>query len=301
MDTDSCDICGDDPGVGSFCQHCGGRQYRYATDELYEETPDASPAESVDRTEGLQDIASVVRKRSQNLDYTLPGSDDSIAFGVDDSSDAYSGTQQTSAIDHLEHPGPLGSPDTDEEKTGCQRVGCGCLIAVLLVIFVVVGAVFFALRNESFLDGFSDAIEDGIAEAVETLPTTDESPLISSITLDSWDDVAVGDCFLEETGDSGLLPPTIVDCRASHDGEFSFIGDIGLNGWQNSDVMSELADDICKDHFEEFIGESYELSVWYSNGLWPDREAWDNGDHDVHCYVFRSDGQSSERAANSQR
>lgn len=284
MSDQKCDVCEKDPGPGSACQHCGSRQYRYATDELYAET--ASFSEKTDESDA---VARALRERIQGM------ADDDAGdrqLSVDDSSDAWSMAQQSEAIEKLEQTdtGPMGEGKKATKGRGC--LGTFLLIFAIAAIGLVAGVVAIS-RN-------SDSIEDFFDEIV-TETVVDTSALLDPIDLESWSDVVVGDCFDEDRDEDGIYPPIIVDCRSSHDGEFSFIGDLPQDAWPGAETASSTADALCIEQFEAYVGVEYSESVWYSTGLYPSQDQWDDGDKTFHCYLYLPDTTAFERAAGSRK
>lgn len=280
MSDEICDICGEDPGPGSVCQACGSRQYRYATDELYESEP------TVDEDAGLDDVATVLRRQiGRQVSTSQPGSEE-------DSSAAWSHAQQRATIDQLENPedfGPLA-----EKKKG----GCGCAF-LFIVAFLIAGiGIFLVFIANTTPSEFLDSLDPDI---VFDSPTPHTGPLLEAVDLDSWADVRAGDCFNWDRDESGTYPPSVVDCREPHAGEFFFIGNLDFVDYPGIETADATADDLCLDQFDSYVGIEYSDSIWYSNGLYPSQEQWDTGDHSFHCLLYLPDTDANERAVGSQK
>jgi hypothetical protein len=279
MSDEICDVCGEDPGKGSTCQSCGSRQYRYATDELYESEP-------ADEDEGLEDVATVLQRQIGRKVST------SQAGPEDTDSAAWSQSQQRATIDQLENPEATG-PLVDKKKGGC---GCAVLF---IVAFLIAGiALFLAVFTNTTPSELLDSLNPEIVFGEQTAQT---GPLLEAVDLDSWAEVRVGDCFNWDRDEGGTYPPIIVDCREPHAGEFFFIGDLEFGDYPGVDTADVTADNLCLDEFGLYVGVEYSESIWYSNGLYPSQEQWDTGDTSFHCLVYLPDQDATERAVGSRK
>ncbi len=288
MSDQKCDVCEEDPGPGDACQNCGSRQYRYATDDLYAESD--SPSAATDQDDA---VARALRKRLEDMENI--GAAERRA-SVDDTAGAWSMAQQAEAIDNLEHPTTGALPAESKSGRGC--------LAVFLLVFavgaiIVVGGIFAIARNADSLEDFFDDITTQVSVSTEAI--VDTSPFIEQVDLENWSDAAVGDCFNEDRDEFGIYPPIVVDCRSSHDGEFSFIGNLPQDNWPGTEEASSTANALCIDAFPGYIGSEYSESVWYSNGLYPSEEQWASGDKTFHCYVYLPDTTASEPAGGSHK
>lgn len=121
--------------------------------------------------------------------------------------------------------------------------------------------------------------------------------------------IQVGDCFNEylyrDRTDFLQQITTVVDCDTPHDREayaktsYPAAED---TKYPTEDELSRWADDYCLDHFEDFIGMEYVLSLLDIGTLTPSFEDWTlDGNRTIICYVFPDEGgRLTESVANSE-
>ncbi len=105
--------------------------------------------------------------------------------------------------------------------------------------------------------------------------------------------LSVGDCFstdaTDEVGDVAGVP-----CDEPHDSEVYALVDYDAGSdaeWPGQDAIDEFSDSACVAEFEEFIGLSYDESIYYISYLQPTEESWAQGDREVVCLVGAQEGQ----------
>jgi hypothetical protein len=79
-----------------------------------------------------------------------------------------------------------------------------------------------------------------------------------------------------------------VDCEEEHDIEA--IGTLELEGDDDDypsdeDLAEEIADQCQGDLFEDYVGEDYNDSIYYADGIPPTEEAWEEGLREGICVI----------------
>ena len=102
-------------------------------------------------------------------------------------------------------------------------------------------------------------------------------------------ELVVGDCF---TGEAGWDRATtdLVPCDEPHQRQI-----VGLVPWTDTNTfpgeaaLEALADEFCLDAFEDFVGISYESSIYFMSSWTPTAESWDVGDRMIVCALELED------------
>lgn len=293
-----CDVCGEDPGQGSTCQSCGGRQYRYATDDLYKS--EMAVDEDADLEAFTPRFAGTpVADLSIEQQITTSESED-------DSSAAWSQRQQRATIDQIEHPEATGQLPENKKGRGCAFlfIAVGLIAGIGIFLALIMGVMSIEDKTPGEPDDSFDL------SAVFDSQTPHTGPYIEEVALDSWDDVRIGDCFnwsrdddswAGKEGVPGIYPPTVVDCRKPHAGEFFFIGNLDFAEYPGIETADATAAALCLDEFGPYVKKEYTDSIWYSDGLYPSKEQWDSGDHSFHCLLYLPGEDVTERAVGSRK
>jgi hypothetical protein len=134
----------------------------------------------------------------------------------------------------------------------------------------------------------------------------DESGNIVSSGDLSVGSMRVGDCFndspgLAETAETGAITTmtelAALPCSEPHDNEIYAVFDLALEIFPGDEEIIGLAQDECVEHFESFVGISYEESILYVFNLAPVAEGWTQGDREVACALY----QPQEKLTSSMR
>ncbi len=98
--------------------------------------------------------------------------------------------------------------------------------------------------------------------------------------------MCVNDADLPET----FLSIPLVDCAQPHDSEVYAIETLDEGPYPGEDEVFRLAEEICLDTFEPYVGISYDRSLFYFGYYWPDKNNWGGGDRDVICVLYDQNG-----------
>ncbi len=105
-----------------------------------------------------------------------------------------------------------------------------------------------------------------------------------------------GDCFQEPEFDKDDLVSRveIVECSVEHDNEAFATTNMPGEVFPGDEAIEDHAFDFCLDAFLDFlaIDMDYEGSEDFSF-LWPTRESWADGDREILCYAFDTDGRTT--------
>jgi hypothetical protein len=106
----------------------------------------------------------------------------------------------------------------------------------------------------------------------------------------SADDLAVGTCFDVPGRDTDISTVTSHPCAEAHDAEVFHVAEYTGNSYPISISLDSFIDDACVPAFATYVGEAYDTNEDLTLGyFYPSRDAWDNGDRTVTCYVARED------------
>lgn len=115
-----------------------------------------------------------------------------------------------------------------------------------------------------------------------------------------WD-LEVGMCL-----DDANLPATftsipLVDCAEPHDSEVYAVETLADGAYPGEEEIFRLAEEVCLDAFEPYVGISYDRSLYYFAYYWPEKNNWGAGDRDVVCVLFDENGQTEGSVRGSGR
>jgi len=141
--------------------------------------------------------------------------------------------------------------------------------------------------------------QDDVAESV-TAPqpstgagTDSGTDTASTDGVVPFSDLELGHCIADPyensvqdaDGTSWLEGVMLVDCATVHYGEVYAVLDIeGDDPYVEDDVYSK-ADDLCYYAFEDYMGVSYEESMYYYDPFYPTAKSWAYGDRETTCVV----------------
>ena len=99
----------------------------------------------------------------------------------------------------------------------------------------------------------------------------------------------VGDC-MDDYGDAtDISTVPIIDCDEEHDAEVYATKDIKGDSYPGASEVSDAADEICIDEFEDFVGIDYDASLLNYWVLTPSEDTWAVGDREVVCTISKYD------------
>jgi len=99
----------------------------------------------------------------------------------------------------------------------------------------------------------------------------------------------VGDC-MNDFGDSvDISTVPIVDCSEEHDAEVYELKDIDADSYPGDSAVSDEAEAICLDAYEDFVGLAYEDSLLNFSTITPTEQSWGLGDKEVVCTISKFD------------
>lgn len=98
-------------------------------------------------------------------------------------------------------------------------------------------------------------------------------------------DFEAGECTNDDlTGQIGEIE--VVDCDETHTAEAYATFDIDGDDFPGeAEIQAEATEGCNGSRFEDYVGVSYEESIFLSEPLAPSSESWDGGDRTVICIV----------------
>lgn len=102
--------------------------------------------------------------------------------------------------------------------------------------------------------------------------------------------IGIGDCTLDGSADAVEVSTVhAVPCDQEHDNEVyaSILVDDG--DYPGDDTIEQIADESCYQKFEEFIGVSWDESLYDYSWMTPTTSSWGIGDREVLCFVYAGD------------
>jgi hypothetical protein len=99
----------------------------------------------------------------------------------------------------------------------------------------------------------------------------------------------VGTCFDDPETFEQVEDVPIVECDVPHDNEVIANQDLTGNDYPGVEQVENRATQICYDNFSDYVGISYEESIYDIGWLYPTEETWDAGDREVICFAYHLD------------
>lgn len=101
--------------------------------------------------------------------------------------------------------------------------------------------------------------------------------------------IKVGDCLNDEAAGGEISTVPVVDCAEPHDSEIyaSIIMDDGDYPGESDTI--DIADEACYQEFDDFVGTSYEESLYSYATLYPTSQSWASGDREILCRIALAD------------
>lgn len=103
----------------------------------------------------------------------------------------------------------------------------------------------------------------------------------------------VGDCLNQTVGEEVEEVSSVptVPCDQPHDSEAYAATDMPAGDYPGDQAVIDAADTFCYDEFATFVGLSYDESVLELATFFPTAESWEQGDHELMCFISSPDGQ----------
>ncbi len=98
----------------------------------------------------------------------------------------------------------------------------------------------------------------------------------------------LGDCLNDPTDDAGLSQfnsVSIVPCFQAHDMEAYSFFDMPSGPFPGDEVITEAATEGCSIAFHNYVGLSYDESIYLVSWFTPTLESWSQGDQEVVCLI----------------
>jgi hypothetical protein len=96
----------------------------------------------------------------------------------------------------------------------------------------------------------------------------------------------VGTCFNDPESFEEVEDVPLVDCSVLHDNEVIANQDLTGSDYPGQDQVENRASQICYDNFSDYVGISYEESIYDIGWLFPTEESWVIGDREVICFAY---------------
>lgn len=117
-----------------------------------------------------------------------------------------------------------------------------------------------------------------------------EDPPASEDQVLYWD-LEVGMCLNDANLTGRVTSIPLVDCDEPHDSEVYAIEALAEGPYPGDDEVFRLADEVCLDAYEPYVGMAYDTSYYFFGYYWPDKSNWASGDRNVICVVYDENGQ----------
>ena len=157
--------------------------------------------------------------------------------------------------------------------------------AVFVGVFVLVsGVAAFLLRSTATVD---DPFAPNDAPAQ---PTPTSGTVVDAFTIE------LGDCLILPSEDE-FDEVRRLSCAEPHDGEVFFVDDYPGSDYPSGDELDSYVDAQCLPAFEAFTGSDFDgqevLDIgWFA----PTAGSWEDGDHEVLCYLTPTDGSMTSQS-----
>ena len=120
-----------------------------------------------------------------------------------------------------------------------------------------------------------------------------------TLGLDEQDvfSLQVGTCFNDEDGDidsgSGeeITDVPIRECNKPHDYEVYHLFELTGDSLPSAEEFDRQIEENCIPAFEEYVGKSYDESIYAMSTLSPSLDTWKTGDHEVVCFLYNDRGE----------
>jgi len=99
----------------------------------------------------------------------------------------------------------------------------------------------------------------------------------------------VGTCFDDPDTFDQVEDVPVVDCEDPHDNETIANVDLTGDDYPGREQVENRATQICYEEFSDYVGISYEASIYDIGWLFPTEETWAAGDREVICFAYALD------------
>jgi hypothetical protein len=99
----------------------------------------------------------------------------------------------------------------------------------------------------------------------------------------------VGDCLNDGESADEMTTVPVVPCDEPHDSELYAAATMEGDEYPGVDETIDFADEACLDEFEDFVGVSYEESIYGYGIIYPSEDSWAGGDREVLCSIGQAD------------
>lgn len=104
---------------------------------------------------------------------------------------------------------------------------------------------------------------------------------------------AVGDCLNVAINETTVTELARVSCEQEHDVEVYFVGASKLEA-HDGVALNDEAQQLCLREFWDFVGVLYPESVLDIYYLYPEENAWEQGDREIICGVYEPDAATGQ-------
>lgn len=112
-------------------------------------------------------------------------------------------------------------------------------------------------------------------------------------------DLKLGYCF-DAVGASEVEQVDVVDCSESHDFEIFHTFELDDGAYPGGESLEDQWIQGCLEHFEGFVGSTFDESALDISAIFPTRESWNElGDREVLCSVTAVNGEPRTGSAES--
>ena len=143
----------------------------------------------------------------------------------------------------------------------------------------------------------------GILDETAEPAVRDESGEITEPSEADVFSLKVGDCLnqttTEETAEVSSVPT--VPCAEPHDSEAYAATDLPEGDYPGDQAVIDASDTFCYDQFATFVGLTYDESTLELASFFPTPESWEQGDHEIMCFISSPDGQVTGTLAGANR
>lgn len=106
--------------------------------------------------------------------------------------------------------------------------------------------------------------------------------------------IVVGDCLNDASvADEEVNSLPIVPCTEPHDSEVYFAFELTTPELPTQTELDTAVSENCGAAFDDFIGLSYDDSIYYISSYSPSVESWADGDREILCTVYDEAGQTT--------
>jgi hypothetical protein len=149
------------------------------------------------------------------------------------------------------------------------------------VFLLVSGVAAFLLRDAGSVDDPFAPAGPGDAPAQ---PTPTSGTVVGAFTIE------LGDCLILPSEDE-FDEVRRLSCTEPHDGEVFFVDDYPGADYPSGDELDSYVDAQCRPAFEAFTGSDFDDQEVLDLGWFaPTEGSWEDGDHEVLCYLTPVDG-----------